>query len=103
MPLDLAILGPDGAPVHMVPIRAEVHERMIRAARNVGGRLLLRMEDFYADTEYELSELPAFKHDVNAVLHEIVEDQALESVLQHIAALVDEAINEAQGLCAIAD
>lgn len=103
MALDLAILGPDGSPTRVVSIRAKLHEHLMVAANAFGLHLLLRMSDFYADTEFEASELPQLRWEIANILREARHDQEVSSIIEEIEQLVDNAIRENRGISVIAD
>jgi hypothetical protein len=58
MSLDLSILGPDGRPCEEVPLAVQEHSYIILAAQRLGLDYMLRMSDYYADTEYSRDEIP---------------------------------------------
>ncbi len=103
MPLDLAVLGSDGTPADVVPIRASVHERLMLVAQQVRASLLLRMSDFYLDAEYGCAELPALGSEVEQVMRAALEDQELGQVLQQAKGLLHRALLQGAAVVAIAD
>ena len=49
MSLDIAILGPDGAPSKQVSIGVDDHYRLMQLVGQRPGSLLSRIGDYYAD------------------------------------------------------
>lgn len=52
MPLDLVVLGANGRPQKSVSIGVEQHTRLMRLAKKLRARVLLRLEDYYNDVVF---------------------------------------------------
>jgi hypothetical protein len=103
MALDLAILGADGTPTQWVSVRAGAHHQLISAAKSQRAQLTLRMEDFYADTDYAFDELPPLLAEFDALLTGLEEDEELAEVLRDARGIVDRALQAGCGIAVIAD
>jgi hypothetical protein len=70
--------------------------------KNSGG-LLARLNDYYADAEFEHSELDDLAEEVRTLHVRCTEDKALLSFLNGLSELIVEAKQEQKSLLAIAD
>jgi len=102
MSLDIAILGPDGSPKKHVSIGVDDHYRLMQLVGKSGG-LLARLNDYYADAEFEHFELDCLAEEVRTLLIPCREDTALLSFLNGLSELIVEAKQEQKALLAIAD
>jgi hypothetical protein len=57
MPLDITILDKRGRPEKHVPISLEMHWKIVEKAKSKNLDLLLKIQDYYADTEFDSEEL----------------------------------------------
>lgn len=103
MPLDVALLGPDGAPTDVASMRASVHSRLIQLAQRQRASLLLRLSDFYRDAAYEPSELPALAMEVERLLLASPDDQEVHAFLVRACDLIQQAQSLGSSLNALAD
>lgn len=102
MSLDIAILGTDGSPKKQVSIGVDDHHRLTQLIGQ-GGGLLARINDYYADAEFEHSELDGLTEEVRTLLVRCRDDKALLSFLNGLSELIVEAKQEQKPLLAIAD
>lgn len=102
MSLDITILGADGAPKKQVGIGVDDHYRLTQLIGQSGG-LLARLNDYYADAEFEHSELDGLAEEVRTLRARCGDDKALLSFLKGFAELIAEAKQEQKPLLAIAD
>ena len=102
MSLDIAILGPDGSSKKQMSIGVDDHHRLMQIVGARGG-LLARLNDYYADAEFEHSELEDLIAEAATVSNHCHDDQRLLSSLRGLAELAEAAKSEGKGLVAIAD
>ena len=103
MSLDIAILGADGSPKKQVSIGVDDHYRLTQLIRGMPNSLLARMNDYYADAEFENSELDALAEEVQSLLVRCRDDEGLIPFLNGLSELIVEAKEEQKPLLAIAD
>lgn len=103
MPLDLVILGSDGAPTRSVSIGTGAHQRLISVAGLNRAELTLRMKDFYADTDYESAELPQLLAELDILSAAAKEDDELARTLASARGLVKRALQAGCGISVISD
>jgi hypothetical protein len=102
MSLDIAILDADGSPKKQVSIGVDDHYRLTQLIAQSGG-LLARLNDYYADAEFDYSELDGLAEEVRMLLARCRDDKALLSFLNGLSELIVEAKQEQKPLLAIAD
>lgn len=102
MSLDIAILGADGSPKDQVTIGMDEHHRLMQL---IGGRdgLLARLNDYYADAEYEHSELDGLIAEATSLAARCRDDERLYSILSELSKLSQNAKSVGEALVVIAD
>jgi hypothetical protein len=103
MSLDIAILGADGCPKKQVSIGVDEHYRLTQIIGGMPDSLLARMNDFYADAEFENSDLDGLAVEVQSLLVRCKDDEGLIPFLKGLSELIVEAKKEQKPLLAIAD
>ncbi len=102
MSLDITLLGTDGTPKKQVSIGVDDHYRLTQLIGQSRG-LLTRLNDYYADAEFEHAELDRLAEEVRTLLIRCAGDTALFSFLTGLGELIVEAKEEQKPLLAIAD
>jgi hypothetical protein len=101
MSLDIAILGPEGSPKKQISIGADDHHRLMEL---IGGKgLLARLNDYYADAEFEPSEVEDLMSEATALSIRCNNDKQLFSFLSGLIELCRIARSDGTSLVAIAD
>jgi len=101
MSLDIAILGADGSPKKQVSIGVNDHYRLTQLVGKNG--LLARLNDYYADAEFENAELDDLVREATALRAQCRDDEQLLSFLNGVVELAELAKREQRPLLAIAD
>ena len=101
MSLDIAILGADGSPKKQVSIGVDDHYRLTQLVGKSG--LLARLNDYYADAEFENAELDNLIQEVAALRARCRDDEHLVSFLNGLVELAELAKREQRPLLAVAD
>ena len=101
MSLDIAILGADGTPKKQVSIGVNTHYRLMQLVGKSG--LLSRLNDYYADAEFENTELDTLVREAAALRRRCGDDELLLSFLDGVVDLAELAKREQRPLLAIAD
>jgi hypothetical protein len=102
MSLDIAILGENGTLKTLVSIGADDHYRLMQLVNSRGG-LLARLKDYYADAEFEPSEMERLAVEVEDLISQSQNDDSLSSFLKAILGLTALAKSVQKPLIAIAD
>jgi hypothetical protein len=100
--LDIAILGADGSPKQQVSIGVDDHHRLMQLVGEDAG-LLKRLHNYYADAEFQNTELDALAQELTVLCARCHADGRLVSFLDDLIGLVGLAKREQQPLLAIAD
>jgi hypothetical protein len=100
--LDIAILGAGGSPKQQVSIGVDDHYRLMQLVGKNGG-LLTRLDDYYADAEFQNAELAKLAQEAIEVRARCHDDKRLLSFLNDFVDLAELAKLEKQPLLAIAD
>jgi len=103
MSLDIAIIGADGSPKEQVSIDVYVHHRLMEFARERSANLLLRLQDYYGDTEFRSDELATLIGEANSLRERCADDEPLCSFLDAFTALAQRAQSQRKPLVALAD
>jgi hypothetical protein len=102
MSLDIAILGADGSPKQQVSIGVDDHYRLMQLVGKNGG-LLARLDDYYADAEFQNTEIEGLVQEATELRERCCNDKQLLSFLNGLVELAELAKREQQPLLAIAD
>ncbi|KRB76829.1 hypothetical protein [Noviherbaspirillum sp. Root189] len=102
MSLDFASLSEAGTPAHTVSISVDVHHELICAAKDLRLILLLRIEDYYQDAEYEATDLPYLAKQI-MVMRENIQSSAVLSFLEQFNSLMNIALLQHAKIHVLAD
>lgn len=91
MALDISIVDAEERPIESVAVDPQLHVRLMAVARHMDLPLLLRFADYYGEASIELTELPAFMHEAEGVLRELVADPPLTEIAADLVALAKRA------------
>jgi hypothetical protein len=103
MSLDIAILGSDGVPKNQVSIDADTHHRLMKLLEENTRSLLIRMNDYYADAEYSVSELDSLHAELLAIQARCHNDERLFLFLKEFLNLSAAAKTEGKSVVTIPD
>src|SRR5262245_30632793 len=103
MSLDFAILDSNGAPKNQVSIGLNAHYMLMHLADQTKGRLLKRLNDYYADAEFDISELETLLRELIYVRAKCPPEEPLFSVLKDVMDLAEAARLEQKPLVVISD
>jgi len=102
MSLDMVILGPDGSPARQMSISVDDHYRLMALAKDTG-RLLMRLNNYYADAEFRYSELEDLAAEIASLQISHLHDASLLPFLNDLSDLIAIAKQEHKPIVAIAD
>ena len=102
MSLDIAILGAEGIPKKHVSIGVDDHSRLMQLVGESDG-LLARLNDYYADAEFENAELDNLVQEAAALRTRCRDDGRLLLFLNGVIDLAELAKREQRPLLAISD
>jgi len=103
MSLDFTILDSNGAPEREVGIGVDTHYRLMRLTDQSEGSLLQRLNDYYADAQFDTSELESLLRELIRVREQCGQDEPLISVINDLIDLTEAARLEQKPLLVIAD
>jgi hypothetical protein len=103
MALDVAIVGDNGEPETIVPIRVNEHARLLAVVHDATLPLLWRLRDYYEDTEYEPQELDALMAELASLIARVRGDEELTRIAADLVHLVNSAKRSGRPVVAIAD
>lgn len=102
MPLDIAILGSNGAPLDLVAVDEDAHRELISAARVVSCAQFLRLSDYYGEVvEFAHSELQPLFDGLDAMVPHL--RSPVREVAEDLRQLVGKAMLTRQGVHALPD
>lgn len=102
MSLDITILGADGFPKKEVSIGLDDHYRLMQLVGESNG-LLARLNDYYADAEFETTELDSLIGEIATLCARCSDNERLLSFLDAFVEMAELAKREQRPLLAIAD
>ena len=103
MSLDFTILDSNGAPEREVGIGVDTHYRLMCLTDQSEGSLLQRLNDYYADAQFDTSELESLLRELIRVREQCGQDEPLISVINDLIDLTEAARLEQKPLLVIAD
>jgi hypothetical protein len=103
MSLDLVIPAEKGAPESSVSISVEEHARLLSIATDAGLSLLSRLQDYYGDATFEVSELDALNSELQDVSLRTGSDHDLKMLVLGLVELVQSAKLKQRPVLALAD
>jgi hypothetical protein len=103
MSLDIVILGQDGRPAEQVSLGVDDHHRLMQFASEHSADLLLRLNDYYSDSEFRGDELSTLIAEAESLRSRCKDNQALRSFLSALVELARLAQAQEQPLLALAD
>lgn len=102
MSLDIAILTDEGAQGESVPLGTETHYALMQIVSGTQCKLLPRMNDYYADADFDSDEITLLLKEVKLV-QQMSTDTRVTSSLQSIKDLCIKAMGLGKGLAVISD
>jgi len=103
MSLDIVILGPDSRPAEQISLGVDDHNRLMQFASERSANLLLRLKDYYSDSEFRSEELSTLIAEAESLRSQCKNDQAVGSFLSALVELARLAQAQEQPLLALAD
>lgn len=102
MSLDITILDDDDTPMQSVAISAGLHHQLITLTRSLNFEQLIRINDYYEDTDFSVEELPNLLNEVEQ-LQASLKDSHQVDLVSKIGNLLSEAIETGKRVSAISD
>jgi len=103
MSLEITILGSDGSPEHVLPVGVNTHHQFIERVRSKPKSILARMDDYYADAEFNSSELIQVSKEIDWLLEQSSSDENLVKFLNAFKAFVELAKSLSKDIEVLAD
>jgi hypothetical protein len=103
MSLDFTILDSNGFPKTKVGIGVDTHYKLMRLTDQTEGSLLKRLNDYYADAQFDISQLESLLRELIDLREQCRQEEPLFSVLKDLIALAEAARLEQKPLLVIAD
>lgn len=101
--LDIAVLGEDGSPARRVPLPINAHARMMQEAVATKLPLLARLNDYWSDAVFDVSELKALRRELERLLLNSPKDKEVLALAGELIGLVDLAARRKTDIHALAD
>lgn len=102
MSLDLAVLDQDGKPAQTVSLGVEAHCELMLISKKRSMRCLLRLSDYYSDSEFSGGDLEHLREEVLVISQDKLTDE-LKGIVAEMLKLIDLAVQLGVPLFAIAD
>lgn len=103
MALDIAVLGEDGSVARRVPLPINAHTRMMQEAGTRKLPLLGRLNDYWGDAVFDVSELAALRGELERLLLGRPGDNEVQALATALIGLVDFAAARESNVHALAD
>ena len=103
MALDIAILGKDGSPASSVSLPITAHGRMMHEAKRTLLPLLGRLNDYWGDVTFDVSELKALRSELERLMLNMSDDKEVQSIAGALISLVDLSAEKNTEIHALAD
>jgi hypothetical protein len=103
MSLDFTILDSNGFPKTRIGIGVDTHQTLMRLTDQSEGSLLHRANDYYADAEFDNSELESLIRELVRLREQCRQEEPIYSVLNDLIDLAETARVEQKPLLVIAD
>jgi len=81
----------------------EIHWSIMEECLRSKNLMLLRTVDYYRDVEYKANEIPKLRKEVLALINNLGKDAQCLNFLEKLAALMELAIKNSEGLMVVAD
>lgn len=101
--LDIAVLGEDGSVARRVPLPINAHTRMMQEAGTRKLPLLGRLNDYWGDAVFDVSELAALRGELERLLLGRPGDNEVQALATALIGLVDFAAARESNVHALAD
>jgi hypothetical protein len=103
MPLDFAVLDPNGRIDQYVPIGPDAHHEIVSIASQNAFELILRFRDFYEDATVPIESFPSLSADIAALQQTPGVSEESRLFLSCLADLIGYAAEQGRPIQAISD